>query len=414
MAPARGGNSRGRVYAISCALHGVGEEAAGRRASIWPAATCWRARSTISRARATRSRCRAATTTATRRSSRRSRSATASAPEQVATANGAAGANFQVCAALLEPGDDVLVERPGLRSAARRGAAARRERRPVRAALRGRLRARSRRDRARDDAAHAPHHHHVAAQPDRRARRSRRARGDRADRALTAGAHVLVDEVYLDAADAGAAAGGARSATPFISTSSLTKSYGLVEPALRVVAVLARRRRAHPPRARRRSTASGSIAAERLATLAFAQLDRLEAARRARAPRRQPPARPRVPARPSRARSGPARATARWSSPASAACATPAHLPNACSPSAARRSSPAASSRRRPISGWGSGDRARSCAGSGAARGGAGWPEVRLSMSPDGQMLFRIVRCHAEPRTMLASRCLRRRSGPQA
>ena len=35
------------------------------------------------------------------------------APERVATATGAAGANFQVCAALLEPGDDVLMERPG-------------------------------------------------------------------------------------------------------------------------------------------------------------------------------------------------------------------------------------------------------------------------------------------------------------
>ena len=34
-------------------------------------------------------------------------------PAHVAAANGAGGANFQVCAALLEPGDDVLVERPG-------------------------------------------------------------------------------------------------------------------------------------------------------------------------------------------------------------------------------------------------------------------------------------------------------------
>ena len=32
---------------------------------------------------------------------------------QVATANGAAGANFQAFAAVLEPGDDVLLERPG-------------------------------------------------------------------------------------------------------------------------------------------------------------------------------------------------------------------------------------------------------------------------------------------------------------
>ncbi len=35
------------------------------------------------------------------------------APDQVTTATGTSGANFQVCAALLEAGDDVLVERPG-------------------------------------------------------------------------------------------------------------------------------------------------------------------------------------------------------------------------------------------------------------------------------------------------------------
>jgi aspartate/methionine/tyrosine aminotransferase len=32
---------------------------------------------------------------------------------QVTTAQGTSGANFTVCAALLEPGDEVLVERPG-------------------------------------------------------------------------------------------------------------------------------------------------------------------------------------------------------------------------------------------------------------------------------------------------------------
>ena len=34
-------------------------------------------------------------------------------PEQVTTAQGTSGANFLVCAALLEPGDEVLVETPG-------------------------------------------------------------------------------------------------------------------------------------------------------------------------------------------------------------------------------------------------------------------------------------------------------------
>src|SRR5919112_5118773 len=34
-------------------------------------------------------------------------------PAQITTAQGASGANFLVCAALLQPGDDVLVETPG-------------------------------------------------------------------------------------------------------------------------------------------------------------------------------------------------------------------------------------------------------------------------------------------------------------
>ena len=91
--------------------------------------------------------------------------------------------------------------------------------------------------------------------------------------AASAGAHVLVDEVYLDAAEA-TAGPAARLGDVFVSTSSLTKSYGLA--GLRCgwslsAPALAERIR----RARDVIDGNGSIAADRLATLAFAQLDRL-------------------------------------------------------------------------------------------------------------------------------------------
>ncbi len=101
---------------------------------------------------------------------------------QVTTATGAAGANFQAFAALLSPGDDVLVERPGLRPAARRAAAAGREHRPLRSPVRGRLRARSRCGARGDDAADAPDRGHDAAQSVRGAGRRRRDGRGRADR----------------------------------------------------------------------------------------------------------------------------------------------------------------------------------------------------------------------------------------
>ena len=70
-------------------------------------------------------------------------------PAQVTTAQGTSGANFLVCAALLEPGDDVLVEAPGYDPLLGARAAARRERRPVRPPVRARLRAGSRARRGR-------------------------------------------------------------------------------------------------------------------------------------------------------------------------------------------------------------------------------------------------------------------------
>ena len=70
--------------------------------------------------------------------------ATASTADRVATAAGCSGANFLTCAALLEAGDEVLVERPfydPLPAAARLLGASRAH---LRAALRGRLRRRRR------------------------------------------------------------------------------------------------------------------------------------------------------------------------------------------------------------------------------------------------------------------------------
>jgi aspartate/methionine/tyrosine aminotransferase len=194
-------------------------------------------------------------------------------PEQVATANGAAGANFQVCAAVLEPGDDVLMERPGydplLGSARLLGAnVVRFERRfEDDYALDPDEIARALTPRTRLIILTSPHNP-TGALADRAALEAI------GQMAVKAGAHVLVDEVYLDAADAELRPAALLGA-PFISTSSLTKSYGLSSLrcgwSLSSTAVAERVRRARDV-----IDGSGSIATERLATLAFAQLDRLE------------------------------------------------------------------------------------------------------------------------------------------
>jgi aspartate/methionine/tyrosine aminotransferase len=97
--------------------------------------------------------------------------------------------------------------------------------------------------------------------------------------AEAAGAHVLVDEVYLDMAGStpGSTDVAARRGDVFLSTSSLTKSYGL--SGLRCGWILS-----SPAVAERLLRArdvvdggSGSIITERLATLAFRNLDRLVA-----------------------------------------------------------------------------------------------------------------------------------------
>ena len=193
-------------------------------------------------------------------------------PEQVTTAQGTSGANFQVCAALLEAGDDVLVERPGydpLLGAPRLLGA-----RVVRF------------DRVHEDG--------YSLDPDRvkasitprtklivitsahnptgvvAHRTSLQSVGEIAARS---GIHVLVDEVYLDTAELPMQT-AATLGDVFISSNSLTKSYGLASLrcgwTLSSPAVAERIRRARDV-----IDGTGSLVAERLSVLAFEQLDRL-------------------------------------------------------------------------------------------------------------------------------------------
>ena len=193
-------------------------------------------------------------------------------PEQVTTAQGTSGANFQVCAALLEPGDDVLVERPGYD--------------PLLGAPRL-LGARVRRfDRIPEDL-YALDPERVKASMTPRTKLivitsahnptgvmvHRAALQAVGELAASSGAHVLVDEVYLDTAELPMQP-AALLGDVFISSSSLTKSYGLASLrcgwTLSSPAVAERIRRARDV-----IDGTGSVVAERLAVLAFEQLPRL-------------------------------------------------------------------------------------------------------------------------------------------
>ena len=197
---------------------------------------------------------------------------------QVTTATGASGANFLACAALVEPGDDVLVEQPAydpLMAAARMlGARVIRFERVFEDGFAldpGRVE-RAMTSRTKLVIVTSPHNPSGALTD----LSALRAVGRVAEQA---GAHVLVDEVYLDAAasdrPAAAAMGDA-----FVTTSSLTKSYGL--GGLRCGWVLSSSPvAARLQRARDVVEGSGSIVAERLASLAFARLDHLTARARA-------------------------------------------------------------------------------------------------------------------------------------
>jgi aspartate/methionine/tyrosine aminotransferase len=146
-------------------------------------------------------------------------------PERVTTAGGTSGANFLVFAALLDSGDDVLVERPGydpLLGAARMfGARTLRFDRAFEAGYAldpDRVRA-AMTPRTKVIVITTPHNPTGvpvdAAALDEVGRIAERA-----------GAHVLVDEVYKDVTGDPSPPAAARG-DAFITTSSLTKSYGL-------------------------------------------------------------------------------------------------------------------------------------------------------------------------------------------
>lgn len=200
-------------------------------------------------------------------------------PDHVALGGGCSGANFLACAALLDSGDEVLVERPAydpLPAAARMlGASVRlfdrvfeegwaldpdRVRREVS-------------PRTRLVTISSPHNPTGVLA-------SRESLQALASLAEKRGFHVLADEVYLDCVFEGRPAPAATLSPLFLSTNSLTKSYGL--SALRCGWTLA-----SPELARRIRQArgvvdvNGPVPAERLAALAFRNLDAL--ASRARA-----------------------------------------------------------------------------------------------------------------------------------
>ena len=200
-------------------------------------------------------------------------------PEMVAPAQGTSGANFLVYLALIEPGDEVLVERPGydplIGPAVRLGGRVTRfERRfedgyrldpdAVRQAITPRTR--------------------LIVVTNTHNPTGVLARDEDLDEigrlAEEAGAHVVVDEVYLDSVPGPARQAAAARSPVFITTSSLTKSYGL--PGLRCGWVIASPDIAERVyRARDIVDGTGAFPAERLSRLAFTQLDRLAARARA-------------------------------------------------------------------------------------------------------------------------------------
>jgi aspartate/methionine/tyrosine aminotransferase len=199
---------------------------------------------------------------------------------QVTTAQGASGANFLACAALLEPGDEVLVEAPGydpLLGAPRLLGA--RVNQFVRDfndgfALDPDQVQRALTPRTKLIIITNPHNPSgVLADPDALESIGRIARAH--------GAHVLLDEVYLDVAQATASGRDGETdrtfalrGDVFVCTNSLTKSYGL--SGLRCGWILSSADVAERIRRTRDVVdGTGSILAERLAVAAFLHLDRL-------------------------------------------------------------------------------------------------------------------------------------------
>jgi aspartate/methionine/tyrosine aminotransferase len=195
------------------------------------------------------------------------------AADCVATAGGCSGANFLACAAILETGDEVFIEHPAydpLVAAARMLGAAVRffERRFEEGyALDADRLAAALTSRTRLVILSSPHNPSGVLA----SRESLDALGRVAEKA---GVHVLVDEVYLDAALGEKHPPAACLSPAFISSNSLTKSYGLAS--LRCGWTLASPEITHRiRRARDIVDVWGPIPADRLAVLAFQHLGRL-------------------------------------------------------------------------------------------------------------------------------------------
>lgn len=192
--------------------------------------------------------------------------------DHVTTAQGTSGANFLAFAALLSHGDDVLIERPGYD--------------PLIGAARVLGANVVRFDRVFEDGYRLDPDRVAAAMTPRTklivVTSLHNPSGAIADAealdavgtlAASRGAFVLVDEVYLDATPR-AVTPAARRGDVFLSTSSLTKAYGLA--GLRCGWILSSPEIAERiRRARDVVDGTGSIVAERLAVLAFSQLDHL-------------------------------------------------------------------------------------------------------------------------------------------
>ena len=193
--------------------------------------------------------------------------------DQVATGGGCSGANLLAFAAILQPGDEVLVERPGydpllgaleligariIRFERRREDRWAIDPERVKAAITARTRL---------VVITSPHNPTGVLTPPEVIDRI-------VEHAGSVGAHVMVDEVYLDSVYGDRPAPAVTRHELLLSTSSLTKSYGL--GGLRVGWLLANEKVARAARRVRDVVdVCGALPAERIAVVAFQQLDAL-------------------------------------------------------------------------------------------------------------------------------------------
>jgi len=193
--------------------------------------------------------------------------------DHVATAGGCSGANFLACAALLEAGDDVLIEAPAydplVAAAEMLGARPRFFQRRIEEnfALDPAAIGEALKPATRLVIVSNPHNPSGVLAPNE-------AMGALARLADRTGVRVLVDEVYLDTIFDRRPRPAATASPAFISSNSLTKAYGL--SALRCGWTLADAETTERiRRARDIVDVSGPIPAERLALVAFGNLDLL-------------------------------------------------------------------------------------------------------------------------------------------